>query len=136
MVQGPNCENIEQLMRFKVVDNARDVLESFSSNEIAIKRGFTSVNDDKIFQFKANAVNILISLLEGQQNPKLANRIATSIEEKTLKVRMAHIYEKFLNKNNKQIRETDTENKEQEIEKKDTVLKKLKPIFSDKNTPV
>ena len=72
MVQGPNRENIEQLMRFKVVDNARDVLESFSSNEIAIKRGFASVNDDKIFQFKSNAVNILISLLEGQQNLKLA----------------------------------------------------------------
>jgi hypothetical protein len=111
MVQGPNRENIEQLMRFKVVDNTRDVLESFSSNEMAIKRGFTSVNDDKIFHLKSNAVNILISLLEGQQNPKLANRIATSIEEKTLKVRMSHIYEKFLNKNNKYTynRETETE---------------------------
>jgi len=101
VVQGPCMANQEVLcLHTKVIENLKDIISSFKTESELGMRGFpTVVGDvDAINNLKRSSAKLLISLLEGQPNLAILNKIARTLEIDTVRDRLEGVFRYFVTK--------------------------------------
>lgn len=77
MIQGPCKENQKSLVNAKIIDSSREYISQFSSLESIKHLGFEDPSDlDKIGDLKFSVICMLTSLLEGEVDMEIINRMA------------------------------------------------------------
>ena len=96
VIQGPCKDNQRALVNAKIIDSSREYISQFSTLESISHLGFTSVDDlDAIGELKFAVISMLTSLLEGEVDMEIINRMAGSLDFEMIKNRMVAIFERF-----------------------------------------
>lgn len=99
LIQGPCRENQISLVDSKILDCAREYISSFTKEQELVPLGFESEEDiDSVGALKSNIITLLTSLLEGEVNMDIVERMSKSLELTVLRERVATIFHRFANK--------------------------------------
>jgi len=98
MTQGPCRDNQRELSQPKLIDNGRDLLISLSTKTEKEVRGFDPEDDlsDDISELKSKTASFLLSLLEGEVDYDIVNRIVSTLDFKMIKERMSEVFKIFV----------------------------------------
>jgi hypothetical protein len=79
-VQGPCRPNQTTLVETKVIDCGRDLLAQGSISQDDLERkGFTGNKKQLLDELKANAVSLLLSILEGPVDEEIYHKVSASL---------------------------------------------------------
>ena len=80
-IQGPCKLNQRSLVESKIIDSSREYISGFEKESDLRHIGFISNEDiDSIGEFKYKIVTLLTSLLEGEIDMEIINRMAFSLD--------------------------------------------------------
>ena len=98
VTQGPCRDNQRELSQPKLIDNCRDLLTSLSTKTDKEVRGFDPEDDlsDDISELKSKTASFLLSLLEGDVDYDIVNRIVSTLDFNMIKARMLEVFRLFI----------------------------------------
>ena len=82
------------MVNSKVIDSAREYIAGFEEGTVA-HLGFNEEDMEVIGDFKSNIVTFLTSLLEGEIEMEIIQRMTKSLDFKVLKQRVTVIFRQF-----------------------------------------
>jgi hypothetical protein len=86
-------------MESKVIDSSREFIAGFEKESDLIHIGFESEEDiDSMGEFKYKVITLLTSLLEGEIDMEIINRMALSLDFNMLKDRLLTVFKRFVEK--------------------------------------
>ena len=87
------------MVQYKIIDTSREIIAGYEKKDEIVYRGFTTEEQmDEIGEFKANIITLLTSLLEGEVNIMIIDRMTKGLEFSSMKIRMETIFIRFANK--------------------------------------
>jgi len=102
--------NQKALVGGKILDSSREYIAGFETEGEIAHLGFNMSEDmDSMGEFKGKVVTLLTSLLEGEVDLDIMNRMAVSMDFGVMKERMANVFRTFakeiLNKDNIELKD-------------------------------
>jgi len=97
-VQGPCRPNQTTLVETKVIDCGRDLLAQGSISQDDLERkGFKGNKKPLLDELKANAVSLLLSILEGPVDEEIYQKVSASLGDFQIVIqRMGTLYKEFV----------------------------------------
>jgi hypothetical protein len=96
IIQGPCKQNQRSLVNSKIIDSSREYISGFSSLGEVHHLGFEDEEAmDEIGQFKCSIITMLTSLLEGEIDMEIIQRMGQSLDFNMMKDRMLIIFHRF-----------------------------------------
>lgn len=99
MIQGPCKQNQRSLVNSKIIDSSREYISGFSTLGEIAHLGFEDEDAlDEIGNFKQSIITLLTSLLEGEIDMEIIQRMGQSLDFNMMKDRMLTIFHRFAQK--------------------------------------
>ena len=98
VMQGPCRQNQFRLAEGKLIDNCRDIISAFLTEEECAMAGFSTEEDmQNIEEIKQSTVNVMRSSIEGDPDLELLKIMTNSLGSFAIAfTRMQTLYERFL----------------------------------------